>query len=64
VFVAADVAYIVMEYILIPFTESQCQDWVKDAFTFFLSQFGLLTTEWCILWHPLECSLLANACIL
>jgi hypothetical protein len=71
-FVAADAAYIVTEHILIPFTGSQRQDRVKDAFNFFLSQlririenaFGLLTTKWRILRRPLECSLQTNARIL
>jgi hypothetical protein len=71
-FIAADAAYIVTEHILIPFTGSQRQDRVKDAFIFFLSQlririeiaFGLLTTKWRILRRPLECSLQTNARIL
>jgi hypothetical protein len=73
-FVAADAAYIITKHIPIPFTGSQCQDQVKDAFHGFLKSqlqnrienaFGcLLTTKWRILQWPLECSLKVNADIL
>ena len=64
-YVVADAAYSLSEKVLVPFTGSNRNDPIKDAFNYFLSPqririemaFGHLTGKWRILSTPLECSL-------
>ena len=71
-YVVADAAYCLSEKVLVPFTGSQRNDPVKDAFNYFLSQiririemsFGLLVGKWRILRSPIECSLVNTSDII
>ena len=71
-YIVGDAAYTLTDKYLTPFTGSQRSDPTKDACNFYLSQvririemaFGLLTTKWQLLKHPLGVSLSSAADVL
>ena len=71
-FVVTDAAYIGTNTLLTPFKGSQRDNWINDAFNFFLSQlrikieqaFGMLVEKWRILKSPLTRNVRAAANII